>query len=90
MGIKRILRNWLLNDDQTEISAPCKAIESDDMRAEPTLNFRVFAAVGGRVVEFRKYDRQTDRSEGQTYIIKDSDDFGEAIAKIASMEMIKG
>jgi len=86
-----MLRNWLNNDHNEPIKADiCRGSEENGMRAEPTLNFRVFAAVGGRVVEFRKYDRQTDRSEGQTYIIKDTDDFGEAIAKIASMEMIKG
>jgi hypothetical protein len=62
--------------------APC--IES-----EPVLNFKVYSAVGGRIVEFRKYDRNRDRSETQTYIITNDQDFGERIAKIATMENLK-
>jgi hypothetical protein len=57
--------------------------------AEPILNFRIFSAVGGRVIEFRRYDRQRDRHDTQTYIITNEQDFGERIAKIATMEHLK-
>jgi hypothetical protein len=53
------------------------------------LNFKVYSAVGGRIVEFRKYDRNRDRNETQTYIITNDQDFGERIAKIATMENLK-
>jgi hypothetical protein len=56
---------------------------------EPILNFKVYSAIGGKVVEFRRYDRRTDRSDCQTYIITSDQDFGERIAKIATMENIK-
>jgi len=55
----------------------------------PILNFRVFSAVGGQVVEFRRYDRKTDRSDTSTYIITKDDDFGEKISKIANLELLK-
>jgi hypothetical protein len=57
--------------------------------AEPILNFRVFGAVGGQVIEFRRYDRKTDRSDTTTYIITKDQDFGEKISKIANLEMLK-
>lgn len=57
--------------------------------ADPILNFRVFNAIGGRVVEFRTYDKHKDRSHTQTYIITDDQDFGERIAKIATLESLK-
>lgn len=56
---------------------------------DPILNFRVFSAVGGKIVEFRRYDRQRDRHDTQTYIITNDQDFGERIAKIATMENLK-
>jgi hypothetical protein len=59
------------------------------VESEPVLNFKVYSAVGGRIVEFRKYDRNRDRSETQTYIITNDQDFGERIAKIATMENLK-
>jgi len=88
--IKRKLRNWLLDD---EPDSPNMVIASRDVEAisdaDPILNFRVFSAVGGRVVEFRTYDRQKDRNFTQTYIITNEQDFGDRIAKIATMESLK-
>jgi len=56
---------------------------------EPILNFKVYSAIGGKVVEFRRYDRRTDRSDCQTYIITTDQDFGDRISKIATMENLK-
>jgi hypothetical protein len=89
--VKRKLRNWLLNNDPNETSkqlAHSRDVESVS-DGDPILNFRVFSAIGGRVVEFRTYDRQKDRNFTQTYIITNDQDFGERIAKIATMESLK-
>jgi hypothetical protein len=90
--LKRKLRNWV--DDAREEPDMVLGIKSRDVEAqmcdaEPILNFRVFSAVGGQVVEFRRYDRKTDRSDTTTYIIHKDQDFGEKISKIANMEMLK-
>jgi hypothetical protein len=89
--IKRKLRNWLLDDSPEE--CPNTLVRSSDVESvsdsDPILNFRVFSAVGGRVVEFRTYDRQKDRNFTQTYIITNEQDFGDRIAKIATMESLK-
>ena len=93
--LKRKLRDWV--DDAREepdVYIGNKAISSRDVQAEmcdaePILNFRVFSAVGGQVVEFKRYDRKTDRSDTTTYIIHKDQDLGEKISKIANMEMLK-
>jgi len=90
--LKRKLRNWV--DDAREEPDMVLGIKSRDVaaqmcEAEPILNFRVFSAVGGQVVEFRRYDRKTDRSDTSTYIIHKDDDFGEKISKIANLELLK-
>jgi len=88
--VKRKLRRWLLNDDVAETSQLVATRDRELVsEAEPILNFRVFSAVGGKIVEFRRYDRQRDRSDTQTYIITNDQDFGERIAKIATMESLK-
>lgn len=63
--------------------------ETDSVQDEPVLNFRVFSAVGGKVVEFSRYDRRSDRRDCTTYIITNEQDFGERISKIATMENLK-
>ena len=92
--LKRKLRKWV--DDAREEPdmyigkvTSSRDVEAQMCDAEPILNFRVFSAVGGQVVEFRRYDRKTDRSDTTTYIIHKEDDFGEKISKIANLEMLK-
>jgi len=63
--------------------------EEKSIGDDPVLNFKVYSAVGGKVVEFRRYDRKSDRNDSTTYIITNDQDFGERIAKIATMENLK-
>jgi len=89
--LKRKLRNWI-NDYDNEVNmklTPSRDIEAQVCDAEPILNFRVFSAVGGQVVEFRRYDRKTDRNDTTTYIITKDQDFGDKISKIANLELLK-
>ena len=57
--------------------------------SDPTLQFKVYSAVGGKVVEFNRYDSKTDRNDRQVYIIGKDEDFGEKIAKISMLESLR-
>jgi len=57
--------------------------------SDPTLQFKVYSAIGGKVVEFHRYDRKTDRGQHDIYIIGKDEDFGTKIAKIAMLECLK-
>lgn len=93
--LKKKVIQWVREDwAQIATVGGTKAHGSRDVEAGmcenmPILNFRVFPAVGGQVVEFTHYDRKTDRSDTTTYIIRKEDDFGDKIAKIANLEMLK-
>lgn len=96
---KKIVINWVREDwDKVHAEENCKVpmtnrlISRSEEAAcgdEPVLNFKVYSAVGGKVVEFRRYDRRSDRNDTTTYIITNDQDFGERISKIATMENIK-
>ena len=99
--LKKILWRWSqegreryeFDSDHSKIGlSKSRSIAHDDSETvsdDPILNFKVFNAVGGKVVEFRRYDRKSDRNDSTTYIITNDQDFGERIAKIAMMENLK-
>ncbi len=89
--LKRKLAKWVneYNNEPKPSRELVISADSESVGSEPILNFKVFPAVGGRVVEFRYYDRKIDRSHTTTYIITNDQDFGERIAKIATLESLK-
>lgn len=85
---KKILR-WIREDRQSSLVRPSRDVEPGICETDAILNFRVFSAVGGKVVEFTRYDRVTDRRDTTTYIINKDEDFGTKISKIANLELLK-
>ena len=64
---------------------------SDDNKPdeEPILTFRIYSAVNGQILEFRRWDRKNDRNNNSTYLIPKDEDIGEYVNKCLSMEMLK-
>jgi hypothetical protein len=92
---KRLVAQWA-NQGREYAEENCKVsnrlMSRDEVTTcgdDPILNFKVYSAVGGKVVEFRRYDRKSDRNDTTTYIITNDQDFGERISKIATMEKLK-
>lgn len=93
---KKLLWRWAYQGQELEenvkMSTGNRLISRDEAATcgdDPILNFKVYSAVGGKVVEFRRYDRRNDNSDTTTYIITNDQDFGDRIAKIATMEQLK-
>jgi hypothetical protein len=93
--LKLKLRDWLnsardicISENYATVS-PKNMIGGRDISTEPTLHFKVYNAVGGKIVEFSRYDRKTDNSQHQIYIIGKDEDFGEKIAKISTLEVLR-
>jgi hypothetical protein len=55
----------------------------------PTLNFRMYNAESGWIMAVSRNDRKTDRHTEALHIINDSDDMGESIAHIITMETMR-
>ena len=97
---KKMILNWVREDweyenqkhryaNQVRTSDGPIGLERETPEQDPKLNFRVYPAIGGTIVEFRRIDRKIDRSESTLYIIGKDEDFGEKIAKIATLEHLK-
>lgn len=97
---KKMLARWV-NDinnspiDYSEVSPmrsksmTMSGIQGSTLDSDATLTFTVYNAIGGKVVEFRRYDRRTDRGDHSVYVIGKDEDFGEKIAKISMLEVMK-
>jgi hypothetical protein len=98
---KRIVVKWVRDDWENAretVQQDCypttklsrgNSISSNDINTDPTLHFKVFDAVGGKIVEFSRYDRRNDIHQHQIYIISKDEDFGEKIAKISTLEVLR-
>jgi hypothetical protein len=88
----KILR-WLETDPVIENKLARQTIGRDiedrSVSDEPVMRFKVYTAIGGRIVEFSRHDRRNDRHEHTLYIINNDEDFGQRIAKIATLENLK-
>ena len=52
------------------------------------LNFVVYGATGGKIVEVSSYDPHTSRSSRNLYIVTDKDDLGEELSHIITRESL--
>jgi hypothetical protein len=95
--IKRMVVKWVREDwdragqeqDCYATVSPKNSISGRDVNSDPTLQFKIYNAIGGKVVEFSRYDRQKDRHFHDIYIIGKDEDFGTKIARIAMLENLK-
>ena len=98
--IKRMVVKWVREDwDNASREQDCypspklgrgmNTVSTRDVDSDPTLQFKIYNAIGGKVVEFTRYDRKIDRTEHQVYIIGKDEDFGEKIAKISTLEVLR-
>lgn len=55
----------------------------------PILNFRVYGATGGWVIEFSKLDRQGDRVGHSVNVVADHESFLEDVNSIIQMELLR-
>ena len=65
-------------------------VERGRAEGEERISFELSSAVGGKILNVRRYDDRKDRHDTQTYVIPNGQDLGERVAKIVNLEMIKG
>jgi hypothetical protein len=93
--IKRLLsksrdqEESIMNMGSIGVSSRIERGEPQIDQPERAIQFTVYTANGGRVVETRRYDRLKDRHQSGLYIITSDQDFGKEIDKIIVMEGLR-
>jgi hypothetical protein len=64
-------------------------VERGAAEGQDRITFELTAAVGGRILNVRRYDERKDRHDNQTYVIPSGEDVGARVAKILNLELIK-
>jgi hypothetical protein len=64
-------------------------VERGKAEGEDRISFELTSAVGGRILNVRRYDERKDRHETQTYVIPSGEDVGARVAKILNLELMK-
>ena len=78
----RNTRNEIMETDKMPVASG-RSIDSSGM------NFTVYRASGGHVIETRTYDRHKDRNNHGLHIITDDKDLGDEIGRIITYENLK-
>ena len=52
------------------------------------MNFTVYSAIGGKVIQIRSYDPIRDRHVGSLYVVTDQEDLGEELGQIITRESL--
>ena len=64
-------------------------VQQHQLDSQP-MTMKVYRASGGTIVETSVYDRQKDRHQNQLHIITHDTDLGQGLAKIITMETLRG
>jgi hypothetical protein len=87
--LRRKLRRWLNEEDEIKL-ARATVIERDhDRPSQNGMNFCLYRAVGGHILESRAYNPKTDRTDGTLYMIHEDQDFAKQVAQAIMLEQMK-
>ncbi len=88
--IKKKIRNWLANEIQKQSVTSADVVANNSIRdGNEGLNFNVYKANGGFIIELRHYDRKLDRMVNNLHIIREDEDFAERIGQIVYYESLR-
>ena len=89
--LKKLVIKWVREDQESARGEKGLVAVSIDNRVddEPVLNFRIYDAQNGKILEFSKYDRKTDRSNKSIYIVEKDKDITEYVGKCLSLELLR-
>lgn len=86
--IKWVREDWekAREDQSIGIHPRCDNNRPD---TDPIINFRIYSAENGKILEFNRYDHAKDRNRVSMYIIDKEEDVSEKVSKCLSLELLK-
>jgi len=87
--LKRKIRDWLDSEDEIRLQRATVVERDRDSPAQNGMNFCLYKAVGGHILESRAYNPKTDRTDGTLYMIHEDQDFAKQVAQAIMLEQMK-
>jgi hypothetical protein len=60
-----------------------------DNNRQDTMNFQIYSANGGFVLEYSHYDYVKDEHQRRLHIVRDDENLGDDIAKVITLELLQ-
>lgn len=85
------LQKWLESKNKNRIKKAevVPVVERSHSIESRGMNFTLYRANGGYIIEHRVYDHKTDRNNNSLHIITEEKNLGEEIAKIITFENLR-
>ena len=81
-------RGWLQDKHNMTIGS-AQMVERGRAEGEDRITFELSSAIGGRILNVRRYDQRKDCHDTTTYVIPSGEDVGSRVSKIINLELIK-
>lgn len=82
-------KDYINRPEAKQMSIGTAMVERGRAEGEDRISFELSTAVGGRILNVRRYDDRKDRHDTQTYVIPNGEDVGARVAKILNLELVK-
>ena len=88
--IQWVREDWnKVRSDGDVIASPKTTLTSGRRLDQHGMNFTIYSANGGYVMEYSMYDPRTDERNNALHIITSDQDLGQGIAHIITFEMLR-
>ena len=87
-SLKKLIR-WANRFDEIKNSIDTNSPVSTSSLNGKGMNFSIYSASGGHVMEYRMYDEKTDKMINNLHIITSDQDMGERIGLIVTTEILR-
>jgi hypothetical protein len=91
--IKKMICRWVREDwnSESDRAEPVRAqeVSLSEYNYDNRINFSIYNASGGKVIEASRYDTLKDRRRNNLYVIHENEDFTESLGKIITMESLR-
>lgn len=75
-------KDYINRLEAKQMSIGMAQVERGRAEGEDRISFELTSAVGGRILNVRRYDSRKDMHDSQTYVIPSGEDVGARVAKI--------
>lgn len=87
--LRRRIRRWLAHDEESVGLRVHSRLEHPSPCNDPVLNFRLYSAENGKILEFSRYDQVKDRTYSTNYIINKDENISEKVDKCLKVELMR-